>query len=473
MSTEEGSAIRCSLVAAAAALVVSVVVAASAVVPASPAGAQAVPPQPARIDDTVVDPVLDALPVRTIPATAAADQHFADAQVAEAQAQANLVSAQRDQLELENKATDAAAAVVRAEEALDAAVAELKAQTALLAERKAATKAARAALTREQQTLRALVSTVFTSRPVDSMIVIGTFDQMTEDQRRQDVEGRTVEVQSDIVESRKETWEAAKAAQATQADNVRSAEGDRDDAVAARDDAISVRDDFERLVGEAATTVATRTIALEQAGERRGQAFIDRRDARLLAPVVGVDMTLVDVHAYWIASATAPCAIPWWVLAGIGRVETGHGTAHGSAVEADGTTTKPILGIALDGRPGVAAIADTDAGLLDGDQRWDRAVGPMQFIPGTWAHWGADGNGDDVSNPHNLYDAAAAAANYLCFGRDTLTDEPVITAALMSYNHSVPYGAQVLSAGHGYRDALGLADRPPPDTNTEVASATE
>src|SRR5690606_1890767 len=109
-------------------------------------------------------------------------------------------------------------------------------------------------------------------------------------------------------------------------------------------------------------------------------------------------------------AGSAPCRIPWWVLAGVGRVETRHGTAHGSKLTAAGDTTVHILGIPLDGRPGVATIGDTDGGALDGDPTFDRAVGPMQFIPGTWGRWAKDGNADGKADPHNLYDAAAAAA---------------------------------------------------------------
>src|SRR5687767_9098537 len=63
---------------------------------------------------------------------------------------------------------------------------------------------------------------------------------------------------------------------------------------------------------------------------------------------------------------------------------------------------------------GFASIVDTDGGVLDGDARWDRAVGPMRFIPSTWQLVGRDGNGDGIADPFSIDDAALSAAAYLC-----------------------------------------------------------
>jgi len=41
------------------------------------------------------------------------------------------------------------------------------------------------------------------------------------------------------------------------------------------------------------------------------------------------------------------------------------------------------------------------------------AQGPLQFMPGTWAAYGADGNGDGVNDINNAVDAIHGAANYL------------------------------------------------------------
>ena len=139
------------------------------------------------------------------------------------------------------------------------------------------------------------------------------------------------------------------------------------------------------------------------------------------------------------AESDPACGIEWWMIAGVGRVESRHGTIGGRSVRADGRPSRPIIGIALDGGPGVKAIVDTDGGSLDGDTEWDRAVGPMQFIPETWGIRGRDGDGDGTADPHNLYDAALAAGRYLCrLGGDLqLIDN--LREAYFGYNTSSAY----------------------------------
>ncbi|HEX4729381.1 MAG TPA: lytic transglycosylase domain-containing protein [Jatrophihabitans sp.] len=152
-----------------------------------------------------------------------------------------------------------------------------------------------------------------------------------------------------------------------------------------------------------------------------------------------------------LATEQPSCKLPWWLLAGIGHTESGH--AEGGRLTADGTTRGLILGPRLNGGiKGDAIISDTDHGLLDGDTVYDRAVGPMQFIPSTWAHWAADGNGDGKKNPSNIYDATLAAARYLCADGRDLSTLPGLDAAVLSYNHSQPYLETVLAWGMAYRD---------------------
>ncbi|WP_019146096.1 lytic transglycosylase domain-containing protein [Aeromicrobium massiliense] len=143
------------------------------------------------------------------------------------------------------------------------------------------------------------------------------------------------------------------------------------------------------------------------------------------------------------------CRLGWTTLAGIGQVESGHGRG---ALGDDGRPVEPIFGPALDGSEGVAAIAATSASVAwHGDPRWDHAVGPLQFIPSTWAAWEVDADGDGVADPHDLDDAALAAARYLCHdGRDLSTADGW-TAAIFSYNHADVYVRAVHAAATSYR----------------------
>ncbi|MGP2437269.1 lytic transglycosylase domain-containing protein [Streptomyces sp. JW3] len=137
-----------------------------------------------------------------------------------------------------------------------------------------------------------------------------------------------------------------------------------------------------------------------------------------------------------VARTDPGCRLPWQLLAAIGKVESGQ--ARGGAVDRAGTTLGRITGPALDGR-GFALILDSDNGVHDGDPVYDRAVGPMQFLPSTWARWGADGNGDGRSDPNNIFDAALAAGHYLCAGDRNLSVAADLDAAVLSYNNSRAY----------------------------------
>ncbi|MGV9247537.1 lytic murein transglycosylase [Streptomyces sp. NPDC003710] len=137
-----------------------------------------------------------------------------------------------------------------------------------------------------------------------------------------------------------------------------------------------------------------------------------------------------------LARSAPGCRLKWQLLAAIGQVESGQ--ARGGRVTADGTTVTPILGPRLTGGS-FAVVPDTDGGVYDGDAMYDRAVGPMQFIPSTWARWGVDGNGDGRADPDNVYDAALAAGRYLCAGGRDLSDPADLDRAILGYNHSEAY----------------------------------
>ncbi|MEU9359778.1 lytic transglycosylase domain-containing protein [Streptomyces sp. NPDC048301] len=188
-----------------------------------------------------------------------------------------------------------------------------------------------------------------------------------------------------------------------------------------------------------------------------------------------------------LAGTDAACRLPWQLLAAIGKVESGQ--ARGGKVDANGTTLSPILGPALNGQ-GFALIKDTDGGAYDSDATHDRAVGPMQFIPSTWATWGQDGNGDGRKDPNNIYDAALAAGRYLCAGTRDLSLATDLDRAVLSYNHSteylrtvrswfeyykrgtheVPDGTGVLPAGSSGGSSSSPTPTPSPSTNSPSPS---
>jgi len=166
------------------------------------------------------------------------------------------------------------------------------------------------------------------------------------------------------------------------------------------------------------------------------------------------------------------CGIRWTLLAAIGRVESDHGRFGGARLRDDGYGTRPIRGIPLDGRPNVALIRDTDRGRLDGDTTYDRAVGPMQFIPSTWQSVGVDADGNGARDPDNIFDAAQGAAVYLCRGDADLRDAGARAEAVRLYNRADRYVRVVLDLAEMYESgvvdllpSVGLPPRrpsPPP-----------
>ncbi|HEX3908786.1 MAG TPA: lytic murein transglycosylase [Mycobacteriales bacterium] len=159
------------------------------------------------------------------------------------------------------------------------------------------------------------------------------------------------------------------------------------------------------------------------------------------------------VNAAMIADRRNPnCGLSWQILAGIGYVESDNARSGGSgAPQWDGEASPHILGPVLDGKGKVAAIPDTDGGRLDGNATWDRAVGPMQFLPSTWAEYAADGNHDGVKDPEQIDDATLAAGDYLCAAGSRLARPLQLIRAVLSYNHSIAYVRDVLTVAAHYQ----------------------
>jgi membrane-bound lytic murein transglycosylase B len=157
------------------------------------------------------------------------------------------------------------------------------------------------------------------------------------------------------------------------------------------------------------------------------------------------------------AMAQPDCGVSWNLLAGIGRIESMH--ASGGATDARGTAVRPIYGPVLDGTlPGNEIIVQSSVG---GRVSYARAIGPMQFLPGTWARYASDGDGDGTADPQNLYDSTLAAARYLCSGSLNLRDQSQVMAAILRYNNSRPYAQNVLGWAAAYATGVAPVNLPP------------
>ena len=156
------------------------------------------------------------------------------------------------------------------------------------------------------------------------------------------------------------------------------------------------------------------------------------------------------------AAAAPGCGVSWNLLAGIGRIESGH--ANGGATDANGTAVRPIYGPLLDGTlPGNEVIVQS---AQAGRVIYARAMGPMQFLPGTWARYASDGDGDGKSEVQNVYDSALAAARYLCSGGLDLRDQSQVMTAILRYNNSVAYARNVLGWAAAYATGVVPVDLP-------------
>jgi hypothetical protein len=156
----------------------------------------------------------------------------------------------------------------------------------------------------------------------------------------------------------------------------------------------TLRADVHKTLGRSARILVTRASPIDQ--------DVSSVYARQTIPPSYLDL-------YRRAAVTCP-GLPWTVLAAIGTLETRNGQNVHTSVGG--------------------------------------AVGPMQFLPSTWARWGYDANGDGAADINDPRDAVFVAARYLCAvgagrGGSSLND------AIYSYNHAWWY----------VRDVILLANR--------------
>jgi len=201
-------------------------------------------------------------------------------------------------------------------------------------------------------------------------------------------------------------------------------------------------------------TAATLTVPVPAAAPRveaGGQATVSRAWVARTSRATGVPAPALRAYGaatLLVAEASPGCDLGWTTLAGIGWVESHHGTIGGRRLRADGTSSRPIFGPVLDGTRDVAAIPGAGG-------RWQRAGGAMQFLPASWARWASDGDGDGVRDRQDIDDAAYAAARYLCASGADLTTGPAWTSAIRSYNHSDAYVLAVHDVAEAYAARSG------------------
>ena len=126
-----------------------------------------------------------------------------------------------------------------------------------------------------------------------------------------------------------------------------------------------------------------------------------------IGPVAALTVPGQYLAAYQAAAVTCP-GMRWTLLAGVGQVESGHGRNNGPS----------------------------SAG----------AIGPMQFMPQTFASYGVDGDHDGRIDPWDPQDAIFTAARYLCVSGVGAGGPDGVHRALLAYNHAEWYVDLVLAA---------------------------
>ncbi len=196
---------------------------------------------------------------------------------------------------------------------------------------------------------------------------------------------------------------------------------------------------------------------LRTAGARRASTTPVSSTARRRGAALEVAEPLLQAYRTAALVVSPACHLPVSLLAAIGQVESGNLAGH--RLDARHRAVPRVIGPALDGDP-FGRVPDTDDGVLDGDRKWDRAVGPMQFLPATWIAYAVDLDGDGRLDPQDVEDAAGSAAVYLCQSGGDLAEPASLRTAVLTYNHSRAYLRLVLAWMAAYDEAGLTAGSP-------------
>ncbi len=165
------------------------------------------------------------------------------------------------------------------------------------------------------------------------------------------------------------------------------------------------------LISAPGPGIATLTAAVRRVLGRAAKVVVLRHDLPASPVAPGQISSYLQLFQ---ASAAKYCpAMSWTVLAAIGQIESADG----------------------------ANIGPSSAG----------ALGPMQFMPATWAAWGIDGFGQtgspDIMNP---LDAVPSAARMLCADGAAAGTAAGLRQAVFAYNHADWYVNEVLALAGRY-----------------------
>ncbi|MFL6181105.1 MAG: lytic murein transglycosylase [Actinomycetes bacterium] len=168
------------------------------------------------------------------------------------------------------------------------------------------------------------------------------------------------------------------------------------------------------------STLDAQARQLAEAERVEAQIAAERQAAAAAASTASGEATAGGIPKSYLAlyqSAAATCSgLAWPVLAAIGQVESGHGTNTGPSSSG--------------------------------------AMGPMQFLPSTFAAYAVDGDGDGVADIWSPADSIFSAAKYLC-ANGAGGGPRALYNAIWHYNHADWYVQMVINVAGGIARNFG------------------